>query len=176
MLRVGPRRHGPDHLPAGRLIGLTIRAHRASTRGAGSPPARTARCLALCGSGNLMGPGCPGSPGAPESVTVFVTLWRSRCLRARTPNPRPGSSAASGAETITGVPAAGLPNKTNFVSGIVSPTRAASPLWSITAKSFRPFAAIVLSSRSTVSATDQGLCLAVITMSARVLLRPQSPQ
>ena len=38
-----------------------------------------------------------------------------------------------------------------------SPTAAASPLWSITANSFAPFAASTSEKRATVSATDTGL-------------------
>src|SRR5882672_2072638 len=43
--------------------------------------------------------------------------------------------AVLGAASISGVPAFGLPKINNFVSGIFKPTFAASPLWSIPAKS-----------------------------------------
>jgi hypothetical protein len=69
------------------------------------------------------------------------------------------SSAASGAATITGVPAVGLPKMTSFVSRSPSPSFVASPLWSITANIFIFLASTTAASRVTVSATDQRLTL-----------------
>src|SRR6516162_6947087 len=70
-----------------------------------------------------------------------------------------------GAATITGVPAAGLPNSTSVVSRNCRPTWLASALWSITAKTFRPFAARMPVRCETVSVTDLGLTLVVICVS-----------
>jgi hypothetical protein len=46
---------------------------------------------------------------------------------------------------------------TSLVSRNCNPASAASPLWSITAKTFRSLAAAAANSRVTVSATDHGL-------------------
>jgi hypothetical protein len=73
------------------------------------------------------------------------------------------SSAASGAAAITGVPAAGLPKITTFVSRRSSPAALASPLWSITANSLTPFDSSSCTMSETVSSTDTGLVFDVIT-------------
>jgi len=48
---------------------------------------------------------------------------------------------------------------TTFVSRSSSPAASASPLWSMTANSFMPFAATNSDIRPTVSGTDLGLAL-----------------
>ena len=77
------------------------------------------------------------------------------------------SSAAKGTATITGVPAAGLPNSTSVVSRNCMPTWLASALWSITAKTFMPFADRMPVRRETVSVTDLELTLVVICVSVQ---------
>jgi hypothetical protein len=60
------------------------------------------------------------------------------------------------------VPAAGLPKITSVVSRNCSPAWAASALWSITANSRMPFAAIMLVKREIVSFTGRGLSLVMM--------------
>jgi hypothetical protein len=62
---------------------------------------------------------------------------------------------------MTGVPATGLPKITRVVSRSCRPTCRASPLWSMTAKTFRPLADKMPVSRETVALTDRGLTFVV---------------
>ena len=55
---------------------------------------------------------------------------------------------------MSSVPASGLPNTSNLVGGIVIPTRAASPPWSINANSVSPLARRMAWIRSTVASTE----------------------
>ena len=58
---------------------------------------------------------------------------------------------------MTPVPTAGFPKTTSVVSRRSRPTARASARWSITTKTFCPFAASRSSSRATVSPTGRGL-------------------
>ena len=60
-----------------------------------------------------------------------------------------------------------MPNSTRVVSRNCMPTRLASALWSITAKTFMPFADKMPVRRETVSVTDLGLTLVVICVSVQ---------
>ena len=71
------------------------------------------------------------------------------------------SSAASGCASMTGVPAAGLPKMIRTVSRSSMPARWAAARWSIVAKTVMPRSVISPVSRSTVSATGQGLSFVV---------------
>src|SRR6516164_10564789 len=77
--------------------------------------------------------------------------------------------AASGAAAITGVPAAGLPKSTRVVSRNCNPASRASALWSITANSFMPLAAMRSVRRATVPATGCGLSLVTTPVSVQGL-------
>ena len=92
----------------------------------------------------------------PSSAQISTLSGRSRADR--------------GAATITGVPAAGLPNRTSVVSRNFIPTALASALWSITAKTFRPFALRMPVRREVVSVTDLGLILVVISVSIQSVM------
>jgi len=64
------------------------------------------------------------------------------------------SSATSGTDCITGVPASELPKITTLVSRSSSPARRVSPLWLTIAKSFSPRASTSSLSLATVSFTE----------------------
>src|ERR1700733_13307805 len=74
------------------------------------------------------------------------------------------------AAVIPGVPATGLPKITSLVSRSWSPLASASPLWSTTVNSLRPFLATRSDSRVTVSFTERGLSL--VTISPAALISP----
>lgn len=78
-------------------------------------------------------------------------------------------TAASGAASIAGVAADGLPNITSFVSGRSRPTSRASPLWSMTANTSIRRAATTAERRATVSASDHGLTF--VTTAASPLIK-----
>src|SRR5205809_3616852 len=75
---------------------------------------------------------------------------------------------------MAGVPPAGFPKTSSFVSRRAIPTRCASPLWSTTTKSLAPAARIAVASRSTVSATGRGLRLETTPLVARGPVGPAS--
>jgi hypothetical protein len=63
---------------------------------------------------------------------------------------------------------------TTFVSGMVSPTRAASPLWSMIAKTSTDFAVSTARRRSTVSVTPCALHFVTIPSGGRGISRVNS--
>src|ERR1700720_3165837 len=91
---------------------------------------------------------------------MYETLVWSPSAQTRTLRGR--SRAASGAASITVVPATGLPKITRVVGRRSSPTLRASADWSMTSKSFIPRPAISSVSLTTVSSIERGLCFVVI--------------
>src|SRR6266566_1034978 len=88
---------------------------------------------------------------------VLTQTWPSALCQTRTLRGR--SIARSGDAIINGVPPCGLPKISTWASCIVSPTRLASPLWSIWAKRVRLRLCIASWRRCNVSSTENGLGL-----------------
>src|SRR5215471_10091110 len=63
---------------------------------------------------------------------------------------------------MTAAPTLGFPNMTSFDSGICTPARSATPLWSMTLNTVKPRASITPRSRSMVCATDALLCVVTV--------------
>ena len=80
-------------------------------------------------------------------VTAFWSFSATSSFKGK-------SIAALGEASISGVPPAGLPKRTTLVAGMERPAFAASPLWSIMAKSFMFFAVRASVSCVTVSSTE----------------------
>jgi hypothetical protein len=90
--------------------------------------------------------------GSERTRRGVADLRRGLSPQTRTLSGR--SSAASGAATITGVPAVGLPKMTSFYRAARALGFVASPLRSITANIFIFLASTTAASRVTVSATE----------------------